>query len=238
MCRAAHHRHRDLGVVGGHHRYSVQARGTQGHEAAAGRLSDPNRALLGRLPVLCSDSRAGLAADEPDRLVPPAPAPWPSLQRQLAHTETRYSMHTHLQRSVVTKLDVHIAKFLTAFCIIIIFHLVFSPLSSPDGQVVCLTPQCIQTSSYLLAALDKTADPCEDFFQFACGSWNRKHVIPEDRSSISTFEVMADQLQIILKGILEEDRNRMDNEATVKAKYFYQSCMDMGKCRDRTGKWK
>ena len=48
--------------------------------------------------------------------------------------------------------------------------------------------------------MDRGADPCDDFFQFACGSWNRKHVIPEDRSSISTFEVLADKLQIILKG--------------------------------------
>lgn len=37
--------------------------------------------------------------------------------------------------------------------------------------------------------MDQTQDPCQDFFQFACGTWNKKHVIPEDRSSISTFEV-------------------------------------------------
>lgn len=43
-------------------------------------------------------------------------------------------------------------------------------------------------------------DPCVDFFQYACGTWNKVHVIPEDKSSISTFEVMSDQLQIILKG--------------------------------------
>ncbi len=109
----------------------------------------------------------------------------------------------------------------------------------------------MQTSSYLLAAMDPAADPCEDFFQFACGAWNRKHIIPEDRSSISTFEVLADQLQIILKsksifirchsikicigiilGILEEDRNALDNNATLLAKYFYQSCMDMAKIEE------
>ena len=49
-------------------------------------------------------------------------------------------------------------------------------------------------------AMNRTADPCQDFFQFACGTWNKMHLIPEDRSSISTFEVLADQLQIILKG--------------------------------------
>lgn len=59
--------------------------------------------------------------------------------------------------------------------------------------------KCFSAAS-LLAAIDSTADPCQNFFQYACGSWNKKHIIPEDRSSISTFEVMADQLQVILKG--------------------------------------
>nr|CAH7723514.1 unnamed protein product [Callosobruchus chinensis] len=40
------------------------------------------------------------------------------------------------------------------------------------------------------------------FFQYACGTWNKMHVIPEDKSSISTFEVMADQLQVVLKAQL------------------------------------
>lgn len=77
--------------------------------------------------------------------------------------------------------------------------------------------------------MDHTADPCQDFFQFACGTWNKKHVIPEDRSSISTFEVLADQLQVILKGVLEEPINHNDNSATVKAKLFYNTCMDIRK---------
>lgn len=58
----------------------------------------------------------------------------------------------------------------------------------------------LNTAASLLNAMDVTADPCEDFFQFACGSWVKKHVIPEDRSSLTTFEVMADDLLVILKG--------------------------------------
>lgn len=52
----------------------------------------------------------------------------------------------------------------------------------------------------LLSAMDPTADPCEDFYQYACGTWDKRHLIPEDKSSINTFEVLADRLQVILKG--------------------------------------
>jgi membrane metallo-endopeptidase-like protein 1 len=75
--------------------------------------------------------------------------------------------------------------------------------------------------------MDRSAAPCTDFFQYACGTWNRLHVIPEDRSSVSTFEVLADQLQVILKGLLEEPAESSDSNATLKAKLFYRSCMDI-----------
>lgn len=83
------------------------------------------------------------------------------------------------------------------------------------------------SAASLLSAMDRTAAPCVNFFQYACGAWNRLHVIPEDKSSISTFEVLADQLQVILKRVLEEPSNSDDNNATLKAKMFYKSCMDI-----------
>lgn len=82
--------------------------------------------------------------------------------------------------------------------------------------------------------MDRVAAPCTDFFQYACGTWNKLHVIPEDRSSVSTFEVLADQLQVILKGLLEESPDHRDNNATLKAKLFYKSCMDIRGYNEKT----
>ncbi|KAL3268210.1 hypothetical protein HHI36_007334 [Cryptolaemus montrouzieri] len=97
-----------------------------------------------------------------------------------------------------------------------------------------MTEECVRTAASLLSAMDHNVDPCQNFFQYACGTWNKKHLIPEDKSSISTFEVMADQLQLILKEVLEKPLNLEDNDATRKAKIFYNSCMDLYQIR-KTG---
>ena len=48
--------------------------------------------------------------------------------------------------------------------------------------------------------MDQTVDPCDDFFEYACGSWNRKNVIPDDKSNYNTFGKLRDDLQVLLKG--------------------------------------
>jgi len=48
--------------------------------------------------------------------------------------------------------------------------------------------------------MDPEVDRCEDFYSYACGTWNRVHVIPSDRPSYNTFQKMSDDLQAKLKG--------------------------------------
>jgi len=74
-----------------------------------------------------------------------------------------------------------------------------------QGQQPPVTEQPMASRSGLdLAALDKAANPCDNFYQFACGGWMPKHPIPSDRARYSRFDELQDRNNEILKSILEE----------------------------------
>ncbi|OQV14905.1 Membrane metallo-endopeptidase-like 1 [Hypsibius exemplaris] len=100
-----------------------------------------------------------------------------------------------------------------------------SGLAPPEG--VCTTFECVTTAARLIGAMDFSVDPCHDFFNYACANWNKEHIIPDDRTSISTFEVMADKVQIQLRRLLEEPDNNVTSEAMKKAKLMFSSCMNV-----------
>jgi len=72
-------------------------------------------------------------------------------------------------------------------------------------------------------ALDRKADPCVDFYQFACGGWVAKNPLPADRRSYGRFAEVQDRNFTILRRILEGPRREGDEG---KASDYYAACMD------------
>ncbi|HZQ91432.1 MAG TPA: M13 family metallopeptidase [Terriglobales bacterium] len=78
------------------------------------------------------------------------------------------------------------------------------------------------------AAMDKTADPCTDFYQYACGGWLKQHPIPDDRSRWSRFDELQQRNFDILHDILEKASADRPGRTPLQAKIgdYYASCMD------------
>jgi len=80
-----------------------------------------------------------------------------------------------------------------------------------------------------LTAMDKSADPCKDFFQFACGGWNKVNPIPKDQSAWNVYAKLTAENQRYLWGILERLAKQQASAATAPEREvgtFFASCMD------------
>jgi endothelin-converting enzyme/putative endopeptidase len=83
------------------------------------------------------------------------------------------------------------------------------------------------------AAMDLSVNPCDDFYQFACGGWLKSTPIPPDRSRWGRgFDVIEERNEQILKEILEATAEGKAPPGTPYAKQlgdYYATCMDESK---------
>ena len=93
--------------------------------------------------------------------------------------------------------------------------------SQPPAQ-----PPAASATGVDVAALDKSANPCDDFYQFACGGWIKSHPTPADQPGYGRFNELQDRNNEILKGILEEAAKPGSPADMRKIGDYYSSCMD------------
>ncbi|PCH38139.1 zincin [Wolfiporia cocos MD-104 SS10] len=104
--------------------------------------------------------------------------------------------------------------------------------TGPPQEVTCLSPECIMLSSSILASLDTSQDPCENFYDFANGGWLKAHPIPSDKGVYGNFEALALQNRQLLQQILESEGavdSFYDKQLLKKLRGLYSSCMDEDK---------
>ncbi|XP_047126168.1 endothelin-converting enzyme homolog isoform X1 [Hydra vulgaris] len=99
--------------------------------------------------------------------------------------------------------------------------------SKNKNRKVCDSPHCLNISLTIKASLNESEDPCNDFYNFACGGWKASHEIPSSENEITAFTILNQQIEDELHDLLSADPIKKENNALKKARLFYKSCMNI-----------
>jgi endothelin-converting enzyme/putative endopeptidase len=79
-----------------------------------------------------------------------------------------------------------------------------------------------------VTSMDRTADPCDDLYQYACGGWMKNNPIPPDQSRWDVYSKVTVNNQRYLWGILEEAAQAVTGRTPTQQKIgdYFASCMD------------
>lgn len=84
------------------------------------------------------------------------------------------------------------------------------------------------TPSLDVPSMDKSVDPCVDFYHYSCGGWQKSNPIPADQTSWSVYGKLYEDNLNFLHGILEQAAAPDSDRSAVTQKIgdFYQACVD------------
>ncbi|XP_071515798.1 neprilysin-2 isoform X3 [Panulirus ornatus] len=102
-----------------------------------------------------------------------------------------------------------------------------------DSANFCMTAGCVRAAAGLGESMDTSVDPCTDFFKFACGGFLKKKIIPDEKTSLSRFNEISDELREKLRGLVEAEESEEDTPSTKMVKALYKSCMNTDRIKER-----
>src|SRR5215472_4590069 len=104
--------------------------------------------------------------------------------------------------------------------------------SGPSAPSADTTPATHYTPApaFDLSSINKSADPCTDFYKFACGNFAANHPIPADQPSTSEgyilYNVATQELSGILTKFSEPSNQKTPNQQKIGD--YYAACMNTG----------
>src|SRR5579864_4982274 len=104
------------------------------------------------------------------------------------------------------------------------FVLAAATLAQTDRPLTSLP----YTPSLALDFIDRAADPCVNFYQYACGNWNKLNPIPRDQARWDVYSKMTDENLHFLWGVLEEAARPAPDRTANQQKIgdYFAACMD------------
>lgn len=111
---------------------------------------------------------------------------------------------------------------LIIFCVLIVNH------ATQDTGERCSSISCVHASASILEKLDLDTDPCDDFYEYACGNFAEEVHTPDEKSTVDTLALMGDKLNEYLLTVLSKPILDTEPKIHKLSKIMFKSCDNVG----------
>ncbi|XP_075237459.1 neprilysin-11-like isoform X2 [Lycorma delicatula] len=117
------------------------------------------------------------------------------------------------------------------FYLFIIIPFIIGDIYGAYISEVCETEDCVIAAKEIASSLNKNVNPCDDFYEYACGGWRKSHIRPQTEHSWNSFIIATNRVYAAVKEFLESDNGITSNDPLPlqSAKMMYTACMDKGR---------
>lgn len=89
----------------------------------------------------------------------------------------------------------------------------------------CSTLSCVHSSATIIQKLNKKVDPCENFYDYACGTFLEEQHTPDEKTTVDTLALMSDKLtEYLLTLLLQKSEDDNHSKLHKLAKTLFNSC--------------
>nr|XP_018916044.1 PREDICTED: endothelin-converting enzyme 2-like isoform X1 [Bemisia tabaci] len=88
----------------------------------------------------------------------------------------------------------------------------------------CSLRRCIQSAAFILQSMNQSVNPCEDFFSYTCGNYNKENPIPDSQIMNDLNRRKEREYELKAKAMLQEGELDEDPESVKKAKMLFHAC--------------
>ncbi|XP_076284124.1 neprilysin-11 isoform X2 [Lasioglossum baleicum] len=114
----------------------------------------------------------------------------------------------------------------TVVALVVTLTLQVAVFHKEDYKEICQSVECVKTAARIIESMNRSVDPCHDFYDFACGGWISNNPIPQSQVSWDQLSFLREQLFQNLRVLLEEPDGKNDPRSVKLARALYRTCMD------------